>query len=173
MREKVSGLTLTKKHVFDIHTAFNDLGGISWSLESPIFLFDRSWLRLVRLRLSELNAYLPPDKSAEAPELIHYHRLLSSGIEPLLALQQSWHEFGMEDFYRAIRNYWNCQDLGNRGWTYKTYIDTLSKYRNSFEVGKLSIPFILLAREASYDDHRVAWINKEQSQSNFEISYYQ
>ena len=69
----------------------------AWSWELPVLLRDRCWLRLDRIRLSQLKSYLPPDGRDEAPELMHYRLLVTEGIDPLLAQQTCWQEFGTED----------------------------------------------------------------------------
>ena len=65
----------------------------AWSWELPVLLRDRCWLRLDRIRLSELMRYIPPDGRDEAPELMHYQQLMAQGIDPLLAQQNCWLEF--------------------------------------------------------------------------------
>ena len=51
----------------------------------------------------DLAKELKPDNSQEAPELIQYQQLLKDGHEHLLAIQECWNEFGIEDFHRCKR----------------------------------------------------------------------
>ncbi len=141
-----------------INSTLHNLQGKCWSLDKPVFLFDRCWLRLDVIRFDELKRRLPPDCSEEAPELIKYNHLLREGNDPLIATQQCWLEFGMDDFYRAIRSFWQWQDKGNNGWTFCRYIDTLNKYRSSFDNCSISIPLIILARQARIEHHSIEWI---------------
>ena len=151
-------LPLTARHYQIIESTFIKLQGSFWSLDTPVFLFDRCWLRLDKIKFDELKKRLPPDNSAEAPELIKYNRLLQEGHDRLIALQECWLEFGMEDFSRAIRNYWNHQDIGNNGWTFFRYLDTLNNYRKSFDTSSISIPLIVLGRRNSHEEHSIEWI---------------
>ena len=87
---------------------------------------------------------LPPDNSQEAPELIKYNQLLKNGCGHLLAVQECWSEFGMEEFHRAMKNNWYWQDIGNNGWTYKVYRELVNQYRQSFINSSVSIPVVIL-----------------------------
>ena len=157
-------LSLTSHHLQSIAASYQTLIGKNWSLEHPVFLFDRCWLRLEHVDVDKLIIRLPPDNSAEAPELIKYNQLILKGIDHLLAIQECWLEFGIEDFHRAIRNFWNFQDKGNNGWTYKIYRETISCYRRSFKHGKPSMPLIVLARSNTTEKHSVAWISQNKSE---------
>ena len=68
---------MTTRHYQIIESVFLGLEGSVWSLNAPVFLFDRCWLRLDTIRLDELRNRLPPDITAEAPELIRYNQLLT------------------------------------------------------------------------------------------------
>ena len=57
-----------------------------WSWQLPVLLRERCWLRLSRTPLTQLHRLLPPDGRDEAPELVHYRRLLKQGMDPLLSL---------------------------------------------------------------------------------------
>ena len=82
---------------------------------NPVFLFDRDWFRLKKVTLYDLAKELKPDNSQEAPELIQYQQLLKDGHEHLLAIQECWNEFGIEDFYRSLRNSSEWKSKGNNG----------------------------------------------------------
>ena len=162
--------SLTERHYQTLESAFLGLQGNTWSLDNPVFLFDRCWLRLEEIRLVELKVRLPPDNSEEAPELIKYNYLLEKGTDHLLAVQECWLEFGIEDFHRALRNHWYWQDKGNNGWTFKDYIELFNKYRKSFEYSSISIPLIILGRENSICDHAIKWVVKADSKNSIQIS---
>ena len=163
-------LSLTTRHYKIIESTLCELQGSIWSFEAPVFIFDRCWLRLEKIRFHELTQRLPPDNSAEAPELIRYKHLLLEKNDRLLALQECWFEFGMEDFYRAFRSYWEYQEKGNQGWTFSRYLDTLNKYRESFEISSISVPLIVLTREHTADEHLVEWIVKADLHEELVIS---
>ena len=160
MAEAIEGLSLTKSQVRNLDSTLQSLFGKPWSLSNPVFVLDRCWLRLEKIRLDELAKRLPPDTSNEAPELVKYHQLLQNGFENLLAIQECWLEFGMEDFYRALRNYWHWQDIGNNGWTFGRYLDVVEKYRKSFEYSSIEIPLIVLGRKHFSENHFVEWISQ-------------
>ena len=101
----------------------------SWSWRLPVLLHDRCWLRLSRIRLDQLQRWLPPDGGGDAPELIRYRELLSTGDSPLQAQQRCWLEFGTEDCQRALKGFWVSQDTCRHGWTTTRYLDLLSRYR--------------------------------------------
>ena len=92
-----------------------------WSWQLPVLLRERCWLRLSRTPLTQLHRLLPPDGRDEAPELVHYRRLLNQGMDPLLAQQNCWHDFGIEDCQRALQDYWNSRDTTIHGWTAERY----------------------------------------------------
>ena len=106
-------------------TTFKSLRGNIWSLNFPVFLFDRDWFRLKKVTLYDLAKELKPDNSQEAPEIIQYQQLLKDGHEHLLAIQECWHEFGIEDFHRSLRNSSEWKSKGNNGWTFKKYAELL------------------------------------------------
>ena len=77
-----------QKHMNEFITTFNSLRGNIWSLNFPVFLYDRDWFRLKKVTLYDLAKELKPDNSQEAPELIQYQKLLKDGHEHLLAIQE-------------------------------------------------------------------------------------
>ncbi len=159
MEYQTQYLTLTGRHIKDLQLTGQDLLGKPWSLRNPVFLLDRCWLRLEKIRFDELAKRLPPDKSGEAPELVRYQQLLEYGTDHLLAMQQCWAEFGIQDFHRAMRNYWHCQDLGNHGWTFQTYMEIMYKYKQSFTTSNPMFPLIIRGRKSSSEHHNLSWIS--------------
>ena len=149
-----------KKHLNEFNETYKNLRGNKWSLDFPIFLFDRDWFKLTKVTLYDLAKELKPDNSKEAPEIIQYQQLLKEGHEPLLAIQECWNEFGIEDFYRSLRNSSEWESKGNNGWTFKKYAELLIGYRKLIEKKELRIPIIILAR-SSKEDHELDWINEE------------
>ena len=139
---------------------YKSLRGKIWSLNFPVFLFDRSWFRLKKITLYDLTRELIPDNSQEAPEIIQYQQLLKKGHDQLLAIQECWNEFGIEDFHRSLRNTSKWKSKGNNGWTFKKYVELLTRYRKIIESNEILIPIIILGREPK-EDHQLDWISKE------------
>ena len=150
---------LTESQRIGLHDLLLDVSKArAWSWELPVLLRDRCWLRLDRIRLSDLMRYIPPDGSDEAPELMHYQQLMAQGIDPLLAQQNSWLEFGMEDCQRALHAYWQSCDKTNHGWSAQRYRQLVSLYRDQIEQGLASVPMLILARRETYEEHQIHWI---------------
>jgi len=149
-----------QKHVDEFDKTFKSLQGHKWSLNFPVYLFDRDWFRLKKITLYQLPKELKPDNSQEAPEIIQYQQLLKEGHDHLLAIQECWNEFGIEDFHRSLRNSSNWNSRGNNGWTFKKYAELLIGYRNNIENKKVSIPIIILGRTPK-EDHQLEWVSKE------------
>ncbi len=150
-----------KKHKEDLRKTLKKIKNESWSWQLPVFLLNRCWLRLEKIKINELALYLPLDNSAEAPELKKYNQRIISGQDSLLALQECWNEFGMEDFYRALRISWKWECIGNKGWTYQKYISFINQYKKKIIHKELEVPIIVLGRESSKDNHKVRWIKDE------------
>ena len=149
-----------QKHLDEFRETLKNLQGNKWSLDYPVFLFNRDWFRLKKISLYVLAKELTPDNSQEAPEIIQYQQLLKEGHDHILAIQECWNEFGIEDFHRSLRNssYWNSK--GNNGWTFKKYVELLIGYRKNIEKNELSIPIIILGRNPK-EDHELEWINEK------------
>ena len=128
-----------------------------WSWQLPVLLRERCWLRLSRTPLTERHRWLPPDGRDEAPELVHYRRLLQQGMYPLLAQQSCWREFGIEDCQRALRDYWNSRDTAIQGGTAERYRQLVSSYRERIERGITVVPMLVLARKNSVECHQLLW----------------
>ena len=149
------------KHKIHLNEALRELKEESWSWELPVFLLNRCWLRLEKIKLHQVSIRLPIDNSAEAPELKKYGQLLENGQDALLALQECWNEFGMEEFYRALRISWHWQAFGNNSWTFEQYILFIDQYKNKIAKGGLEIPLIVLGRQNTQEKHILRWINCE------------
>ena len=147
-----------KKHIDEFSKTYKNLKGQKWSLGFPVFLFDRDWLRLKKVTLYELAKELKPDNSQEAPEIIQYQQLIKKGHDHLLAIQECWNEFGIEDFHRSLRNSSVSKTKGNNGWTFKKYVKLLVKYRQIIENKEVRIPIIILGRNPN-EDHQLEWIS--------------
>ena len=154
MKKKYSFL---QKHINEFTQASESLRGKKWSLNFPVFLFDRDWFRLKKITLYDLAKELRPDNSQEAPEIIQYQQLLKEGHDHLLAIQECWNEFGIEDFYRSLRNSSDWKSKGNNGWTFKKYAELLIGYRKIIENKEFRIPLIILGRNPK-EDHQLEWI---------------
>ena len=149
-----------QKHLNEFSKTYKNLGGRKWSLNFPVFLFDRDWFKLKKITLYNLAKELKTDNSQEAPEIIQYQQLLKEGHDHLLAIQECWNEFGIEDFHRSLRNssYWKSK--GNNGWTFKKYAELLIRYRKIIERKEVSMPIIILGRNPK-EDHQLEWISEE------------
>ena len=149
-----------QKHKSELITTFQKIEGNKWSLNFPVFIFNRLWFKLKKVSLYNLCRELKPDNSQEAPELIYYQDLLNKGIEPLIAIQSCWHEFGIEDFHRSLRNSSEWEIKGNNGWTFKKYSELIITYRENIDSTEIKIPLIILARN-SKENHKLEWFSKE------------
>ena len=149
-----------KKHIDEFTKTYKSLQGLKWSLNFPVFLFDRDWFRLKKITIYQLAKVLQPDNSQEAPEIIQYQQLLKEGHDHILAIQKCWNEFGIEDFHRSLRNTSEWNTKGNNGWTFKKYCELLIEYRKIIENKEISMPIIILGRNPM-EDHQLEWITKE------------
>ena len=149
-----------QKHMIEISETYESLKGNEWSLDYPVFIFDRDWFKLKKISLYELAKELKTDNSQEAPEIIQYQQLLQEGHDHLLAMQECWNEFGIEDFHRTLRNSSDWKKKGNNGWTFKKYSELLIRYRKIIEKKDLRIPLIILGRNPM-EDHQLEWISEE------------
>ena len=149
-----------KKHVNEFINTYKSLEGNLWSLNFPVYLFDRDWFNLKKITLVDLAKEFKPDNSQEAPEIIQYQRLLKEGHDQLLAIQECWNEFGIEDFHRSLRNSSEWKSKGNNGWTFKKYAELIIGYRSIIEKKEVRIPIIILGRTPE-EDHRLEWINED------------
>ena len=149
-----------QKHINEFTKTYQSIKGKKWSLNFPVYLFDRDWFRLKKVSLYDLAKELKPDNSKEAPEIIQYQQLLREGHDPLLAIQKCWNDFGIEDFYRSLRKTSEWESKGNYGWTFKKYAGLIIGYRKVIESQEFRIPIIILGR-TSNEDHQLEWISEE------------
>ena len=68
------GYKFLQKHIIEFNKTYKSLREKQWSLSFPVFLFDRDWFRLKKVRLYDLAKELKPDNSQEAPELNQYQQ---------------------------------------------------------------------------------------------------
>lgn len=119
----------------------------SASVTPPVLLYDRCWLRLQLLNLDELLERLPPDCSAEAPELARYRQWLAAGLQDWQALELCWQEYGAAACHQALRLHWQHQDQGGALWTLASYQQLLGSYRDRLCSGHpRALPLLVLER---------------------------
>jgi hypothetical protein len=129
-----------------------------WHNDLPVLLLDRCWLHLQTVPVSELAQVLPPDSSADAPELVRFRELRQQGLHHLEAQELCWQEFGRESCSEALRRFWTAQERGNHGWTLSAYLHLLERYRHLLlSEGPSPIPLLVLARSGSAEQHRLHW----------------
>jgi hypothetical protein len=129
-----------------------------WDRALPVLLLNRCWLRLEVVPVGELSRHLPPDCSAEAPELQRYRQLLEQGYPDLRAEELCWQEFGREACADALRRFWQEQQRGNRGWTLTAYLQLLRHYRQQLEAeGPTPLPLLVLGRPEGQEPHHLHW----------------
>ena len=130
-----------------------------WRADLPVALLDRCWLRLEIVAIQHLARRLPPDASAEAPELVAYRRRLAEGLAPLQAQERCWQDFGRQACQEAQTRFWRQQDLGQHGWTLRRYLELLASYRRrQAQERQRALPLLVLARADSDDDHELVWL---------------
>ena len=162
---------LTKTQLLGLNDVLLDVRKADcWSWELPVLVRDRCWLRLDRIALSDLTRYLPPDGRDEAPELTHYRLLMAEGVDPLLAQQTCWQEFGMEDCQRALLAYWQSSAQTNHGWTASRYRQLVSRYRTRVERDITTVPMLVLARRESEEHHQIHWITDITRQTQLDVT---
>ena len=123
-----------------------------------MLLLERCWLRLKAVPVAQLAVALPPDSSAEAPELSRFRQLRAEGCEGLVAQEQCWREFGREACSEALRRFWRAQEQGNHGWTFERYLELVEHYRRHLEAeGPRPVPLLVLARQGSGAPHDLHW----------------
>ena len=129
-----------------------------WHGQLPVLLLERCWLRLQVVPLAELTRVLPPDSSAEAPELVRFRSLVQQGIPRLEAQDRCWQEFGREPCSEALQRFWTAQEQGNHGWTFNRYLHLVERYRQQLQApGPTPLPLLVLARAGSTEHHHLQW----------------
>ena len=131
-----------------------------WHGQLPVVLLDRCWLQLRAVAVEDLARVLPPDSSADAPELVRYRDLIEAG-EPSWAAQiQCWQDFGAAAFQQALQRFWDQQERGNHDWTLTTYLQLVESYREPWTNGKTRrLPLLVLARANQAESHRLHWLD--------------
>jgi hypothetical protein len=129
-----------------------------WDGALPVLLLNRCWLQLEVVAVGDLTRRLPPDCSAEAPELRRYQELLAQGCSDLKAQETCWQDFGREACSQALRRFWEQQERGNRGWTLAAYLQLVREYRRRLEQpGPTPLPLLVLGRPDSQEAHDLRW----------------
>jgi hypothetical protein len=132
----------------------------AWSGQLPVAVLDRCWLRLRRIAVAQLATLLPPDASAEAPELVRYREWLAQGLASWQAEGLCWQEFGSEACQQALRRHWHQQEQAGRDWTLNRYLSLVSSYRDQFNSrGERRLPLLVLGRSGTRDPHLLLWLH--------------
>ena len=130
----------------------------NWTGSLPVALLDRCWLRLWAVPVQNLAYELPPDASAEAPELTFYRDLTRSGLGSWQAELLCRRDFGNEAWQQALRHHWRQLEEHPHQWTLNRYLALLSHYRSQFPGQERQLPLLVLARPGSRDPHQVLWL---------------
>lgn len=131
----------------------------SWSWNMPVLIRQRCWLRLDCISLGQLQRWLPPDAREEAPELVYFRKLRADGMSEVEAEQTCWQEFGMDSCQQALHRYWDSRDASTSPWTSHHFVELVTLYRRSFEVGQTRIPMLVLPRIDSVTGHQLHWLS--------------
>ncbi|MCP9774688.1 hypothetical protein [Cyanobium sp. WAJ14-Wanaka] len=130
-----------------------------WSGRMPVALLDRCWLQLRAVPVERLAAVLPPDSSADAPELVRYRELIAAGLNPWTAQLQCWQDFGQPACQQAQQRFWSLQDQGNNQWTLQRYLELIETYRGLWKGSSpRQLPLLVLARAGQNEAHQLLWI---------------
>ena len=157
MAELLSGLTPRLQQQTEVLLA-QQQQQTRWHADLPVLMLDRCWLRLQRVAVADLARVLPPDSSAEAPELVRFRELRQQGLAHLEAEELCWEEFGRLNCSQALRRFWQAQERGNHGWTFSVYLHLLERYRQQLLAeGPTPIPLLVLARQGSAEHHNLQW----------------
>lgn len=133
-----------------------------WHGELPVALLERPWLRLRAVPVAELARVLPPDASAEAPELERYRQLIVQGVPSWTAQLQCWEEFGQASCQAAQRRLWHCQERGTQGWTLAAYTSLIARYRAGLAPGgRRRLPLLVLAEAGAGSGHQLHWLQPQ------------
>ncbi|MEX0589214.1 MAG: hypothetical protein WD136_08150 [Cyanobium sp.] len=151
---------LTERHQSLLNDWGQDLQAASgWCGSLPVAILDRCWLRLRRVPVERLAVVLPPDASADAPELVRYRNWIAAGEPSWRAEVRCWQEFGQPACQEAQRYFWSHQDSGNHGWTLEAYLGLLDTYRKQLRLGgQRCLPLLVLARSGQLETHSLHWL---------------
>ena len=132
----------------------------TWHGDLPVLLLDRCWLQLRAVNVEDLARVLPPDSSADAPELVRYRALIEAGEPSWAAQMQCWQDFGQAACQQALQRFWDRQERGNHDWTLTTYLQLVESYREPWASGKpRRLPLLVLARANQAESHRILWLD--------------
>jgi hypothetical protein len=131
-----------------------------WDGQLPVAVLERCWLRLRRVPLAHLAAQLPPDASAEAPELVRYRDWLARGLTPWQAEGLCWQEFGSDACQQALRRHWQQLEQEPRDWTLDRFLSLVTSYRDQFSDSEdRQLPLLVLGRTGTRDPHLLLWLH--------------
>lgn len=133
-----------------------------WHGGLPVLLLERCWLRMSVAPIAQLARMLPPDSSADAPELSLFRQLRADGLDGLEAQERCWQEFGREACTEALRRFWSAQEQGNHGWTLDRYLQLIKTYRQPWrDGGNRRLPLLVLARHGQRESHALHWLDAQ------------
>jgi hypothetical protein len=131
-----------------------------WHGQLPVVVLDRCWLQLKSIPVEDLARALPPDSSADAPELVRYRDLIQAGEPSWAAQMQCWQDFGPVACQQALQRFWDRQERGNHGWTLTAYLQLVEGYREPWTTGKpRRLPLLVLARANQAESHSLHWLD--------------
>jgi hypothetical protein len=131
-----------------------------WDGQLPVAVLERCWLRLRRVPVAQLASQLPPDASAEAPELVRYRHWLARGLTPWQAESLCWQEFGSDACQQALRRHWQQREQEPRDWSLNRYLELVTSYRDQFGGrGERRLPLLVLGRAGTRDPHLLLWLH--------------
>ena len=134
-------------------------GQASWHGGVPVLVLERCWLRLRATPVEQLARLLPPDSTAEAPELVRFRALRQQGLSEGAAQAHCWEEFGPAACQLALRRHWQALEGPHHGWTLDAYLTFLRTYRARFAAGQeRPLPLLVLGRRGSQEPHRIHWL---------------
>ncbi|QVL51714.1 MAG: hypothetical protein KFB97_09180 [Cyanobium sp. M30B3] len=131
----------------------------NWTGHLPVAVLERCWMRLRRVPVAQLASTLPPDASAEAPELVRYRDWLARGLTSWQAECLCWQEFGSEACQQALRRHWQQREQDPGAWTLNRYLELVSCYRAQLDgQAERRLPLLVLGRAGTRDPHRLQWL---------------
>ena len=134
-------------------------GQASWHGGVPVLVLERCGLRLRATPVEQLARLLPPDSTAEAPELVRFRELRQQGLSEGAAQAHCWEEFGPAACQLALRRHWQALEGPHHGWTLDAYLTFLRTYRARFAAGQeRPLPLLVLGRRGSQEPHRIHWL---------------
>ena len=159
MAEPLPGLTSRQwdqllSHQTELNSASH------WCGELPVMVLERCWLRLRCIPVKALIRELPPDASAEAPELVHYRNLLQGGCPAWQAQLICWQEYGTQACQQAQQRFWAQLEAADGGWTLDRYHHFVARYRHELRnPAPRALPLLIEARPDSGESHQLHWLD--------------